>query len=348
MAVVQRMQDADPAMALLERAVEMRASDVHLDPCAEGVAVRARVDGRFIPLEVLEPTAGRRLTGRFKVMADLMVYRTDVPQEGRLLMPGGREARVAVIPTLGGEKMTVRLFAVERHVDDLDALGLDANTARWLDERLAAHDGLLLVVGPSGSGKTTTLYTGLSEIARRRGDYCHLTSIEDPVERRLEGVSQVQVDPARGLDFAAGLKFLLRQDPEVVMVGEIRDAETARVAVRAGMTGHLVLSSLHCGRAVDARSRLLEMGVVDYAVGIALRGVLAQRLLRRLCAACNGSGCGDCCGTGARGRILIGEAVRGDGTPVGRSLEEHARDLVEQNLVAPAEVRRVLGGDDAP
>jgi general secretion pathway protein E len=132
------------------------------------------------------------------------------------------------------------------------------------------------------------------------------------------------------------------------MVGEIRDAETAQVAVRAGMTGHLVLSSLHCGRAADARARLLEMGVVDYAVGIALRGVLAQRLLRRLCAACNGSGCDDCCGTGARGRILIGEAVRGDGTRVGRSLEEHARDLVEQRIVAPAEVRRVLGGDDAP
>ncbi len=337
----------DPAAELLARAVQLRASDLHLDPAGDGLAIRARVDGRFVSLQILDGPAGRRLVGRLKVMAELMVYRTDVPQEGRLSLADGREARFAVIPTLAGEKATIRLFDVEHRHRLVADLGLGDGVASWLRERLAERDGLLLVVGPSGSGKTTTLYAALAEIAATRGDYSHLTSIEDPVERRIPGVSQVQVDPLRGLDFAAGLKFLLRQDPEVVMVGEIRDAETARVAVRAGMTGHLVLSTLHCGHAAEARPRLLEMGVEGYALDLALRGVLAQRLLRRVCGGCGGVGCEDCLGTGARGRVAVAEVAGADGSVVGEDLPARARALVATGVVTADEAARVLGRSPA-
>jgi general secretion pathway protein E len=170
-------------------------------------------------------------------------------------------------------------------------------------------------------------------------------TVDDPVERRIEGAVQVQVDPLRDLDFAAALKFLLRQDPEVLLVGEIRDAETARVAVRAAMTGHLVLSSLHCGRAAEARPRLVEMGVEPWAVDLALDGVVAQRLVRLVCTACAGHGCADCLSTGYRFRTALAEVLRPGRDAPFRPLDAHARALVASGATSGEEVRRVLGGD---
>ncbi len=334
---------ADPAAELLAEAVALGASDLHLDPTGAGLAVRLRVDGRFVSRGGLPTEAGLRLVGRLKVLAGLMVYRSDVPQEGRLELPGGREGRLAVIPTLAGEKATLRLFDAGGRLRTLAELGLEEGALGWLRRQLGADSGLLLVVGPSGAGKTTTLYACLAEILERRGEFCHVTTIEDPVERRLPGCAQVQVDPIRDLDFAAGLKFLLRQDPEVVMVGEVRDRETARVAVRAAMTGHLVLSSLHCGRAAEARPRLEEMGVDDWALDLALRGTLAQRLLRRRCPDCGGARCDACLGSGYRGRVVAAE-VLDDRGGASSSLETAAAELVRGGVTDAAEVARVIGG----
>lgn len=336
----------DPAAAILGRALACRASDLHVDPGPGDCRVRLRVDGRFLEVERIGQEAGQRLVGRLKVMGGLMAYRSDLPQEGRVVLPEGREGRLAVIPTPHGEKATLRLFDPGSALSRLEALGFDQPALDWLRRALARDYGLVLVVGPAGSGKTTTLYAALGEIAATRGEFCHITTIEDPVERHLPGCTQVQVDPRRELDFAAGLKFLLRQDPEVVMVGEVRDAETAAVAVRAAMTGHLVLSSLHCGRAAAARPRLLEMGVERYAVDLAFVGVVAQRLLRRTCEGCGGAGCEACSGSGYRGRVVAAEVLAGAEEVPRRTLREVAAELAGAGLTTPAEVHRVLGGDE--
>jgi type II secretory ATPase GspE/PulE/Tfp pilus assembly ATPase PilB-like protein len=334
----------DSAAELLDEALELGASDLHLDPRPDGLDVRMRVDGRFVDRRPVLGVEAERLIGRLKVMAELMVYRSDVPQEGRLPLPDGREGRLALIPTIRGEKATLRLFADDsrhRHIGDL---GLEEEHDRWLTNIVRRDSGLVLVVGPSGSGKTTTLYSALRTIIRDRGRYCQACSIEDPVERHLEGCAQVEVSPARGLDFAAGLKFLLRQDPEVVMVGEVRDGETARIAVRAAMTGHLVLSTLHCGRAREARPRLLEMGVPEYAVDLGFAGAMAQRLLRRLCHDCGGSGCGSCLDTGYRGRLPVSEVLDDCDTEPSPTLLEVGNRLVSAGMTTNEEIERVLGG----
>lgn len=336
---------ASIADALLERALALRASDVHIDPGTDGFRVRLRVDGRFVEEPRLDRASGVQLLGRLKVLSALMVYRSDVPQEGRLPLPGDHEARFAVIPTPLGEKATLRLFDAEARLAGLSDLGFDDGVSVWLKDRLARPSGLLLAVGPSGSGKTTTLYAAVAEILARRGSFCQVVTVEDPVERRIEGAVQVQVDPIRDLDFAAALKFLLRQDPEVILIGEIRDADTARTAVRAAMTGHLVLSSLHCGHALEARPRLLEMGVEPWAVDLALCGVVAQRLLRLLCRGCAGEGCEHCLSTGFRGRTAVAEVLDPRQPEPVKALAEAARDLVSRGATTQDEVRRVLGGD---
>jgi general secretion pathway protein E len=332
---------------LLARAVRLGASDIHLDPGADGMKVRMRVDGRFVAQDELPPEAAARLLGRLKVMAGLQVYRSDIPQEGRLELASGREARLALIPTVDGEKATLRIFGGESHLNRLDSLAFDSEALAWLRCQLGADHGLVLVVGPSGSGKTTTLYASLADIIALRGEFCQVTTIEDPVERKLPGAVQVQVDPIRELDFGAGLKFLLRQDPEVVMVGEIRDAETAQVAVRAAMTGHLVLSTMHCGRASEARPRLVEMGAEPWAVDIALSGIIAQRLLRKLCSACQGVGCEPCLGTGYRGRVVVTEVLGKGQEECSCSLPEMAGRLVEEGRTTRQEVNRVLAAGPA-
>jgi type II secretory ATPase GspE/PulE/Tfp pilus assembly ATPase PilB-like protein len=341
-----------PVVAVVERlladARARGASDLHLDPTEKGVEVTVRRDGVLEPVETLPADLGPRVVGRLKALAELLAYRTDVPQEGRIAGPA--EARVATFPTLLGERVAVRFDAQEGEPAGLSALELPPDTLQSLARAIREPEGVLLLTGPAGSGKTTTLYSCLREMAAetpRRS----LFTLEDPVERRVKGVTQTQVNAAAGLTFARALRSLLRQDPDVILVGEIRDRETAAIALEAGLTGHLVLSTVHAGTAPQVFARLLEMGIEPFVATTAVRGVLAQRLLRR-----REEG-------GYRGRVVAAEwlpmtaelrrtvLARGDGEALERaaregglpSLRDAARRLVESGITDEREVERVLG-----
>ena len=339
---------------LLEFARAAGASDLHLDPVEAGLAVRARINGVLEESETLSPEFGPATIGRLKAMADLLAYRTDVPQEGRI--PASRsgidmEVRVATYPTLLGERAALRFDAPGGLAHGLDALGLPAAALRGLEHALAQPEGVILLTGPSGSGKTTTLYAALAHI-REQAIPRSMVSVEDPVERRIRGVTQTEVNPASGLDFATALRSLLRQDPDVILVGEIRDRETAAIALEAGLTGHLVAATIHAGTASQVFTRLLEMGVEPFVATTAVRGVLAQRLVRRLAPD----------GEGYDGRVLIAEWLemgpelrravldRSDGSALAdatghTTLRTCAEKLVSDGVTTPEEIDRVLGDD---
>ncbi len=358
-----------PAVEAVERvlraAAARGASDVHLDPCPDGVRVRFRVDGVLETSETLPAALRDALVGRLKALSALLAYRTDLPQEGRIpaaRSPIGAEVRVATFPALHGERVALRLSAGASGAPTLDALGLPDVVRESLTAALAQRDGAVLVTGPAGSGKTTTLYACMRHVAE--GDEGRsVVSIEDPVERAVPGIVQTEVDAAAGLDFARALRSLLRQDPDVLLVGEIRDRETAAIALEAGLTGHLVASSVHAGTAPAVFARLLEMEVEPFVLTTAVRGVLAQRLLRRTCGACGGAGCDACGATGYRGRVVAAQwtpvgvrlrdaiLARGDGTRLATAAEEDggasllagARELVRAGHTTQSEVLRVLG-----
>ncbi len=342
-----------PVVAVVERlladARARGASDLHLDPTEDGVEVTVRRDGVLERVETLAADLGPRVVGRLKALAELLAYRTDVPQEGRIA-GSGAEARVATFPTLLGERVAIRFDAQEGEPAGLSALELPPDTLASLARAIREPDGVLLLTGPAGSGKTTTLYSCLREMAAetpRRS----LFTLEDPVERRVRGVTQTQVNAAAGLTFARALRSLLRQDPDVILVGEIRDRETAAIALEAGLTGHLVLATVHAGTAPQVFARLLEMGVEPFVATTAVRGVRAQRLLRR-----REEG-------GYRGRAVAAEwlpmtpelrrtvLARGDGEALegaarasgSRSLRDAATALVQQGVTDAKEVERVLG-----
>jgi type II secretory ATPase GspE/PulE/Tfp pilus assembly ATPase PilB-like protein len=279
--------------------------------------------------------------------------------------------RVSTFPTIHGEKAAVRLFGAGVAILDLEQLGLPAQLLGELRRLFLERTGAIFLTGPSGSGKTTTLYACLRELQRASGGTRHIVTIEDPVEQVLEGVSQAQARPGTEFDFARGLRSLLRQDPEIIMVGEVRDADTAHIAVEAALTGHLVFSTLHAGSACGVISRLLEMGIETYLLTSGVKGILNQRLLRRLCQSCHkqtgdgweAAGCEQCLGTGYHGRMLLAELVQLDealrhsilgradtqamekcvaesGRPTLRSAAEHA---LAEGQTSRAEVLRVLG-----
>lgn len=256
---------------------------MHFQPTASGLEVRFRIDGVLQRVAALPREAAANVVARLKVMAELLTYRNDVPQEGsiRTSSGGGSERRVSTFPTVYGENAVVRVFNPAHGLLDLDELGLPPAVLATLQRLLREKSGAILVTGPSGSGKSTTIYACLrqltSETIRR-----HIVTIEDPVERLLEGVSQSQARPGTEFDFARGLRSLLRQDPEVIMVGEVRDRETAAVAIEAALTGHLVFSTLHAGSACGVVSRLLEMGVEPYLVTGGVKGILNQRVAARV------------------------------------------------------------------
>jgi len=319
---------------VLEAALAEGASDVHFEPGRGKMRVRFRVDGR-LRLHSEHPA---RLHGpavsRLKVMAGLDITERRVPQDGRIRLTAPREAdfRVSVLPTVYGEKVVLRVFDRMRSVPRLEELGYGGAALERLKRALAAPYGMLLVTGPTGSGKTTTLYAALARVVS--GEVNALT-VEDPPEYEVPGVCQVAVNPKAGLDFATALRSILRQDPDVIMVGEIRDSETARVAVQAALTGHLVLSTLHTNDAASAPVRLVDMGVEPYLVASALLCVAAQRLVRLVCPRCKetvplepdspasdfmasagmpsttarGRGCARCGGTGYRGRTALAEVM---------------------------------------
>ncbi len=317
--------------AVLSQAVKENASDIHIEPYQDHLEIRLRVDGTL--REVLQPprNLGALLVSRIKVMARLDIAEKRLPQDGRIsLRIGGRgvDVRVSTLPSAHGERVVLRLLDKQAGRLDLAHLGLDPATHERLREVIHKPHGIVLVTGPTGSGKTTTLYAALSEINDRSRN---ILTVEDPVEYFIDGIGQTQVNSKVDMSFARGLRAILRQDPDVVMVGEIRDLETAEIAVQAGLTGHLVFSTLHTNTAVGAITRLRDMGVEPFLLSSTMLAVLAQRLVRLLCPECKRAapatpgelamlgvdsatlqhpvGCPACRGTGYQGRSGVYELV---------------------------------------
>jgi general secretion pathway protein E len=271
---------------MLVRALESRASDVHIEPFENQLKVRYRIDGILHEVDSPPRQLKAAVISRLKILAQLNIAERRLPQDGRIktrLAGKDIDLRIATVPTLYGESVVIRLLERGQIFTHLDTLGFPPGLLAKFTEMISKPHGMLLVTGPTGSGKTTTLYGALQKI---NDPGKKIITIEDPVEYQLSGVNQIYVKPQIGLTFANGLRSIVRQDPDVIMVGEIRDSETAEIAVQAALTGHLVLSTLHTNDAAGAISRLLEMGVQDYLLSSSLLGVLAQRLVRRLCHRC--------------------------------------------------------------
>jgi type II secretory ATPase GspE/PulE/Tfp pilus assembly ATPase PilB-like protein len=369
---------------LLSEARRAGAGDIHLVPELGGLVVFWRVDGVLHEIDVLPRNLAANLVARLKVLADLLTYRTDIPQEGRIRSdPGEVEMRVSTFPTLHGEKAVVRMFAATGDYSTLHSLGFPEEIERALSHRLSETSGAILFTGPAGSGKTTTLYACLRDLAAVHEGRRSLTTLEDPIEVAVSGVSQSQVNPASGFTLESGLRSMMRQDPEVIAVGEIRDRPTAEVAFQAALTGHLVMTTFHAGSASGALGRLCDMGIEPYLLRSGILLVVFQRLVRTLCHCATAredyevealglpvrryfvpKGCDSCRGTGFRGRTLLAEMLDPASHQLGHAIiarEEvaaleaaavadgmktrwdRAIDAVEQGVTTPAEVRRVLG-----
>ncbi|HYY60773.1 MAG TPA: GspE/PulE family protein [Burkholderiales bacterium] len=296
-------------------AIKAGASDVHLETTANGLTIKYRIDGVLTPAESVPGTeVAEQVISRIKVMSELDIAERRVPQDGRFkARREGREIdfRVSVMPSVFGEDAVLRILDRRALSDQLkgltlDALGFDAEIIGRMRQLSAEPYGMLLVTGPTGSGKTTSLYATITEVNKGLDK---IITIEDPVEYQLPGVLQIPVNEQKGLTFARGLRSILRHDPDRIMVGEIRDPETAEIAVQSALTGHLVYTTVHANNAFDVLGRFMHMGVDPYNLVSALNAVLAQRLVRVFCTACRGSGCAQCRGTGFRGRKAIGELL---------------------------------------
>jgi len=357
---------------LINRAVEQRASDIHIEPFENELKVRYRIDGVLHDIEQPPRRQQAAIVSRVKIMAKLNIAERRLPQDGRIkLRTMGKEIdlRVSTLPTLYGESVVLRILDRSSIVLDLEQLGFPADTLAEFERLIVRPYGMILVTGPTGSGKTTTLYGALEKI---NSPDKKIITIEDPVEYQLSGVNQIHVKPQIGLTFANGLRSIVRQDPDVIMVGEIRDPETAEIAVQAALTGHLVFSTLHTNDAAGAVSRLLEMGVEDYLLASSLLGVLAQRLVRQVCRRCrqpvpanealigagtmtkstverftsvaaqgpNGAtvyratGCEECSGTGYRGRSGIYELLLMNESVRELILKHVSADVIKANVTA--------------
>jgi type II secretory ATPase GspE/PulE/Tfp pilus assembly ATPase PilB-like protein len=271
---------------LIHLALERKASDVHVEPMEESVVVRFRIDGVLYEQYHLPKELHASLLARLKVLANLRLDEHQQPQDGRVTFhdDGVRASiRVSIVPTLHGEKAALRFLDTAPQQLSLEALGIDDAQRQQIKKLLTSSSGLVLVTGPTGSGKTTTLYAMLNELDR---SHLNISTIEDPIEYHLDGVNQIQANSRAGLTFARGLRAILRQDPDIILVGEIRDRETAEIAINAALTGHLVLASLHTRNAAGAVPRLIDMGIEPYLITAALRAVVSQRLVRTLCARC--------------------------------------------------------------
>jgi general secretion pathway protein E len=271
---------------IISRAVERRASDIHIEPGRDAVAVRYRIDGFLQPEQSVPTTLRAALTTRIKIMAKLDIAERRMPHDGRIktAVRGVEiDIRVSTLPTSFGESIVMRILDRSRVELDFTKLGLDAATQSSLQRLMSLPNGIVLVTGPTGSGKTTTLYTALKHLNRPE---LKLFTVEDPIEYQLSGINQIQVQPLIGLDFPVALRSILRQDPDIIMIGEIRDLETARIAIQAALTGHLVFSTLHTNSAVAAITRLIDIGLERFLLASTISGVMAQRLVRRLCQVC--------------------------------------------------------------
>jgi len=369
---------------ILNQAQEINASDIHLLPTENKMRMDWRIDGVLHHVADFSHELAPRITARLKVISHLLTYRTDVPQEGRIRQQGEQavETRISTFPTLYGEKVVVRLFVGSGQYKHLESLNLPDEILVELKRLLTQTGGVVLMTGPAGSGKTTTIYACLREIIRQSKGSRSLASLEDPIEVVVSTVAQSQVNPASGFDMVLGLRSLLRQDPEVIMVGEIRDRETAETVFQASLSGHLVVTTFHAGSATEAVSRLADMGIEPYLLRSGLLAILSQRLLRRLCSCAQFSqveedrlglpveqwkvpvGCADCGQTGYCGRIVLTEMLQPNEVDVAnailnqadatalhqlaiksgmRTQWDRAIEAVNQGITSPAEVRRVLG-----
>ena len=375
---LQDVKAADGAVKLVNdliaKALQRGASDVHFEPTDTCLLVRVRLDGQLREFEEIPLALAENIIARLKVMASLLTYRVDIPQEGGVRWPASQgpptpeqtDLRVATFPTIRGERAVVRVFRARNPVERLDQLGLTAGQVDLLREAATFPGGLVLVTGPAGSGKTTTLYAMVRHIQQTTPERSVIT-LEDPVEQRIDRVTQIQVNPYGELGYERALRSLLRQDPQVMLLGEIRDAATASIAVEASLTGHLILTTMHSGNPGEAIVRLLEMGIAAYQVVSSVVLICSQRLLRRRCSQSGGAdrdhrGCEACLRTGYAGRIACAQIVRIDEAvrelilehpsggrlqqalaAQGPDLPQRAGELVEQSVTDMAEVGRVLG-----
>ena len=297
---------------LLAGGISSRASDIHIETEEQGIAVRHRVDGVLAVARTLPRTLGPALVSRIKILSGLDIADRLRPQDGRARVAINGVAvdlRVSTLPASHGEKVVIRVLDGRATVPNLDGMGFHREELERIERLLQSREGLILVTGPTGSGKTTTLYAALRRI-KERG--VNIVTVEDPIEYRLPGIVQVQVNEKAGLTFATALRSIMRQDPDVVLIGEIRDRETAEIAIQASLTGHLVLSTLHTNDAPSAVTRLIDIGVASYKIATAVKGVMAQRLARRLCASCRGadsSACSEGGGSSFHGRLAIAEVL---------------------------------------
>jgi type II secretory ATPase GspE/PulE/Tfp pilus assembly ATPase PilB-like protein len=341
---------------LICRAEAAGASDIHLQMSGQAAQVSFRLDGVMTPTSELPAEVADRVFGRIKFLAKLKTYQDSLPQDGRIdkgEVGAQSDIRVATYPTVTGEKIVLRLFT-SANAPALGGLKLPAEVREELERFLRRSVGLLLLTGPAGSGKTTTIYGCLRFLADLGGR--HVITVEDPVEQIIPGIMQTEVNEARGLTFAKAARHLLRQDPQVLVIGEIRDEETANLAVRAALTGHQVISTLHAGSCQGVFERLLAICADKYAVTSAVDLVLNQRLLRRVCEKCQGAGCEACLQTGYHGRVPVVEWMRIDENlrsqlrsqgPAALKppilLEARARDLWRQGVTTEAEFCRIFG-----
>lgn len=318
--------------SLFETALAKNATDIHLEPEADAFRVRLRIDGMLEEYKELPSWLSDPVLIRLKLLASVDITERRIPHDGSFPYQGiyqNVNIRLSTLPTKWGEKCVLRLLPTKDNAQTLDHLEFSEPTLAAFREIFSKPQGLFLITGPTGSGKTTTLYAGLREIVQRK---VNVTTIEDPVEYPLKGANQVQVNTKCGFTFAKAMRSLLRQDPDVILIGEIRDEETAKIALQAAQTGHLVLSTLHTNSAKAAEDRLEDLGISSEALKDSLLGVAAQRLLRKK----------NCAG-GYQGRIATVELMKNDGTYVEGNLRDYAERLVEKGLTDENEIRRVLG-----
>ena len=346
---------------ILEEAVQFGASDVHFEPTRTELQVKYRMDGTLKVVEALPAAVRDNVISRLKVLGNLLTYRNDIPQEGRIeghTMPAVSEfgkvidKRLAVFPTIHGQRAVVRIFYENEALTELDKLGFSPAIQSSLKEFAHKNQGILLLTGPAGSGKSTTLAALLQYVLDQHPGKS-IVALEDPVERAIPGIIQVQIEPHGEMTFPVALRSLLRQDPEVLMIGEIRDAQTARIAIEAGLTGHLLMSTMHSGNCSGALLRLLEMNIEPYQVTSGVSAILNQRLVRKLCESCKTEmqegayepcGCEKCHNTGFHGRVLLAEMVELDGQLRKTILQQTDMEGLEATLESRGHMKLIQDG----
>ncbi len=333
---IDHMADDAPVINLLNsiflEAMSKKASDIHIESARDGGLVRFRIDGILIESRSISIDQNTGISARLKLLANLNVLENRRPQDGHLNINSGTysfDVRISITPSIWGESIVLRMLNSNDVPLNLESLGFSASHTKIIESILTIPAGLVLVCGPTGSGKTTTLAAMLKEL---NSSEIKIISIEDPVEYRIDGITQIQVNEELGIGFNAALRRIFRQDPDIIMIGEIRDTETAELAVRAALTGHLVFATLHTNNAIEASYRLQNMGIPVYLISAVLRAVIAQRLVRKICPHCRKKGCSACSGTGYLGRTVIAEII-------------YVTDDIADNIskgIQSGELRRIL------